>query len=523
MAEDIQLRHSYIKDSKGEKMETVRKTKKMIGLLIFLLIVFFLFDRITWLFRGNEIEGREDIVGIKKEKNLDVILVGGSDLKSFFRPLRAWKDYGFTSYNYGTSGARFDLYKYFIEDAQKGHRNTKLYVINIRTIPYVIDEVAEQSTRNWSDSLPVFSLTRIKALYSYLFSRSEEGVDRLSYFLDIINYHNNWTAAFSSTQFKFLKVNGFRNVDKGITITREHVPLKKPDKFNYEGTLTKRQKDAIDEMLNFCKKEKLTVLFTCAPVVFSQDEHLAVNAAIKYIRNKGFDCLDLNDHYSDIGLDFGIDYGDVSHVNYLGSIKYTNYLCDYLSSHYNLPDHRKDDLYKVWWKDYYDYEEQETEILAEINGKIADHLVAYETGLDLHNEYEWENWWRKTENSNYTVVIVSRANNNEEIFPESLKYYADKHNILLGKSSVAIYDGGNYVDSTDGARILEMPIGIDGGRGTDDLVVDLKGESPRIAIAGDNYYKEEGELQVLVYDRNYKEILDNIVISIQEDKIIITR
>ena len=48
--------------------EKVRKYKKIIGFVAFIVIICILFSKVTWLFRGNGSESREDILGFDNEK-----------------------------------------------------------------------------------------------------------------------------------------------------------------------------------------------------------------------------------------------------------------------------------------------------------------------------------------------------------------------------------------------------------------------------------------------------------------------
>ena len=92
------------------------KIKRMIEFIVFLLISCILFEKVTWIFRSNGEEAKEDICGFKNQGNVDVVLYGGSNLLRFYQPLEAWNQKGYTSYNYATSSAKADLLKAYIEE-----------------------------------------------------------------------------------------------------------------------------------------------------------------------------------------------------------------------------------------------------------------------------------------------------------------------------------------------------------------------------------------------------------------------
>lgn len=158
----------------------------------FFVIFFGVFSKITWMLRGNDSEAREDIYGFRNQGKVDVVLYGGSNLLRYYQPLEAWKEKGYTSYNYATSAAKADLLKAYIEESRRSNEAT-LYICDIRSFPMIVETVDDSSLRNWSDSLPPLSLARWGGISSFYFKKS--GWDRYSIILfDILKYHMNTEA-----------------------------------------------------------------------------------------------------------------------------------------------------------------------------------------------------------------------------------------------------------------------------------------------------------------------------------------
>jgi hypothetical protein len=55
--------------------------------------------------------------------------------------------------------------------------------------------------------------------------------------------------------------------------------------------------------------------------------------------------------------------GRNTHVNFSGAEKLTKYVADYLSENYLLSDHRNDENYSRWWKDYQEFISSKAEYL----------------------------------------------------------------------------------------------------------------------------------------------------------------
>ena len=83
-------------------MKRSEKCKKVLSCMAFLLILLYLFLSVTYLFRNVNVN-RVHIVGLEAEENLDVIYIDGSAGFVYWQPLRAWKDCGFTSYDFAAN------------------------------------------------------------------------------------------------------------------------------------------------------------------------------------------------------------------------------------------------------------------------------------------------------------------------------------------------------------------------------------------------------------------------------------
>ena len=66
------------------------------------------------------------------------------------------------------------------------------------------------------------------------------------------------------------------------------------------------------------------------------------------IEQYGFDFLNTNDHYKEIGLDYNKDLYNNNHVNVFGAEKYTDFVAEYIDKKYDLPDKRGDEAFSDW-------------------------------------------------------------------------------------------------------------------------------------------------------------------------------
>lgn len=498
------------------------KIKRIIEFLIFILISLVLFEKVTWIFRSNYSVTKEYICGFKNQGDVDVVLYGGSTLFRYYQPLEAWKQMGFTSYNYATSSTKADLLKAYIEESRDSNEAI-LYVCDVRAYPMVIETVEDSALRNWSDSLPVFSKARWAGISSFLFSRNWSEVDVPSYYLDIIKYHTNTDALKDEEQWAYTNLDTIYSVDKGFTAYLSHVPFERPVVIDTVGKLTEQQEKALEELLDYCDKENLQVLFICCPYIITESDWLTLNAVGERITERGYNFINFNHYYDEIGLNFETDFGDVNHVNFLGAEKYTSYLMNYISLNYNLPDHREDIQYVNWNEDYETFAESQNEWRNSMNRLVDSHLQAKEFGDELSDIDDFIEWYAQIQNDNYTVVIRINDIFGELSYRNPFKKIMEDYDIdLLKEHYIGIWEGDTAIISSVDDLDAEADIGVDGGRGTDKCIISLN--DGLLSIADVNYYNAESSIQILVYDNNYKKVIDNVLIELgPEDELTMKR
>ena len=499
--------------------------KKSLQFTAFIILLLFVFSKVTWVFRSNSGEAREDIQGFKNQKQIDVVLYGGSNLSRYYQPLQAYHENGLISYNYVSNSYTADLLQAFVEESRQSNE-AMLYVCDIRTFsPLKLKETDKEiPLRTWSDSLPVFSWARIKGITSYLCRRNWEDMDALSLYFDIAKYHSNYNALANSYQWKYLNLKNINNIDKGFAAGQAmgHVPFNKPEIVNERAELTEQQKEVLYQFLDYCDQEKLNVLFIVCPYVMTEYDCSIFNSCGDIIKERGYNFVNFNYYYDEIGLNFETDFYDVNHVNYLGAEKYTDYLMNYLKDNYELPDRRGNTDYKEWDEDYAVFASMQEEWKKEIVSIVDSHLKAKEVGKKLHNINDFSTWYEAVQNENYTLIIVKDESFSDNMANLTLNVVMSKWGCDMShRNYVGIWQGTNNVFSSTGEENFEGDIGVDGGRGTIHCNVKA-GNEPQINIGDDNYKKEDG-IQIVVFDNNYQCVVDNVNICADGEKICIIR
>ena len=145
------------------------KIIKMLSCLLFFSLLLGSYLSVTNLFR-NASNDRIRITGLYEEGPLDMIYIGGSSAFVYWQPLKAWHDYGFTSYSYATNSLEADARLYYMKEALRSHK-PQIFVIEMRDFQILGGTVYEAGMRNGSDSMDVLSPVRIEYIYNYVSKR----------------------------------------------------------------------------------------------------------------------------------------------------------------------------------------------------------------------------------------------------------------------------------------------------------------------------------------------------------------
>ncbi len=344
------------------------RIRRLVSCMVFLFILFQAFLSVTNLFR-NPSQDRLRITGLYEEGPLDVIYIGGSSTFVYWQPLKAWHDCGFTSYSYATNSLEADGRLYYLKEALKSHR-PEMFVIEMRDFLAIGDTVYEAGMRNGTDSMDFLSPNRWEYIYQYLKKRNvTEDTDKLSLYLDIIKYHANKSVLSSPLAWENLD-NHARCPGRGWEWLDRWEFVEKPSGFQASepAKLDERTVSVLTELLGFCKKEGIEALFVVAPFTVTQAGQEIYLAVSDMVHSYGYDFLNTNDYYEEMGLDFSEDFYNGYHVNLFGAEKYTEFLESYLTKNYDLQNHAGEQQYQEWNDAYEIFLQEETQHKQTVRG-----------------------------------------------------------------------------------------------------------------------------------------------------------
>lgn len=352
--------------------------KKLFKALTFSILFLIMLGVLSYILRPySGSASRKNYCGFyaEEENSLDVVFIGASSCFAFWEPMEFWNDYGVTSYNFAAGTYPVQFYKYSIDEVRKT-QDPKLYVIDLR--PFTVAEdgyYLETSVPNMDHDVPIrnvvdnvkYSWNRAKMIWECL----PEEYDKVPYLFDIIKYHTEWPRLLDAQSLAFA-ANDAHDSLKGF----KKVEAVKKVKFTDHSMVETRQplSDRLDvilkDLLEYCKKEQLEVLFLVNAYCQKEEEKAVYNYISDVVAEYDYSFINTNDYYKEIGFDYTQDYYDNSHVNIFGADKYTDFVGAYLMGNYSFEDKRGQKEYETWDADYLIWEKEIAELKKNIQKKI---------------------------------------------------------------------------------------------------------------------------------------------------------
>lgn len=286
------------------------------------------------------------IAGFYEEEagGLDAVYLGSSNCYAFWNAPVAWHDYGLTVYPYTSPSQPFYAVEYLIRETRKTQPNA-MYIVNVNaveaddldatSIHYLINympesEIREALMNHLADLLGYSAVDRLEFRFPWMRIR-ELWLDRLE--LGPVPGLDGLKGA--STYENYLS--GIEDIS-GIYRVNDR-----------RAEIPEVLAESVRRLLDYCDREGIRVLFVVVPRAETSDEAVGrINAVCDMIRDMGGDVLDMSGLVDEIGIDLTQDFYNAKHSNVHGSVKFTNYLSEYLMEHYGLKDRQINAVHTSW-------------------------------------------------------------------------------------------------------------------------------------------------------------------------------
>lgn len=349
--------------------------KQAIQSIIFIAVFLYLLMTVTYIIRTNgDVKDRFTGFYAEKDNTIDVAMVGSSPVYPYYAAPMMWGEYGFRAYPISTNLQRPVAAVGLLEEVRKT-QSPSLYIFEMRM--YTAREMDLTNnmayTRGVTDNMK-YSWNRIKVINDMV----EDVSERHTYYFDIFKYHSNWKTMVLPEQiacFRYEKADD----QKGYVMTDEVGPCEAVDTSGITERLPmpEFQEECLKRLLDYLEENELQALFILSPTVMEEEKQKMYNYIGDIVEERGYEFLNMNDYYEEIGLDFSADFSDYGgHVNAVGAQKCTAFLSRYIVDRYGIEDRRGEEGRESWdasWDaSYRQWQEELEEAKQTIAKRIAE-------------------------------------------------------------------------------------------------------------------------------------------------------
>lgn len=289
------------------------------------------------------------------KNSFDVIFIGPSTSLTAWNSLVAWKRYGITSLNYSFPSLQRPAVKQLIENILK-EQKPKIIIIEADMLLFPLDPIRYKFFLNNTFPYIPFSFNKIIIGFSSCRAFNLSFKRMLEIFFPIILYHDFYDKINIKDLINRRKINDlFVTIFPKLYTHKDGKWFLEPENKVSFSTDIKDLEES--ELLDFFKTIKdVKIVFCNIPNTeyFSDISDYRTKSellikTINLIESMNIDFINLNNESVIKEMNLSVtDFCDEDHMNYLGAIKYTNYLAKILVEKYNLKDKRNDPKYFFW-------------------------------------------------------------------------------------------------------------------------------------------------------------------------------
>ena len=276
------------------------------------------------------------------KNTIDVAFLGSSHIHCDINTALLWSDYGIAAYDYSGADQPLWITYYYMEELFK-YQDPKLVVLDL----YVPAHFKSDYHYYWlEDNLcgMRFSLNKLRMLRDCCES------DRIwDYFPSYAIYHQRYRELTKEDWDYITMTKHERAAFKGFTPYYNIDPQKEPALDQVQsGGLTLKSEIFLQKIINLAADENVDLFLIVTPYITNSDDELTYNRVHEIAELNGLEFNSTNYDYKAMGLNFETDFNDYSHLNFLGSCKFTEYLAKELKTRFDLPDRRGQKEWESW-------------------------------------------------------------------------------------------------------------------------------------------------------------------------------
>lgn len=315
-----------------------------------------------------------------EDNSLDVINIGSSHVYCSINTPEMYRQKGITAYNLAAGSQPVWFSYYYLKEAFKT-QNPQVVVLDVYTVNVLQDE--EFSAKTQMNILAMKpSADKLEAI------RISGSDDKWNIFWGFpkthIRYRELTAEEYSDDVCRSMMGYTYMPSDE----EKENAEVLDASTVEDIFPISEKAEIYLRKCIELCKEKGVEIVLVNAPCAnVTREDECRYNYVGQVASEYGVDFIDGNRIFNQIGIDYRIDNAKDGHLSYTGSLKWTQYLLDYLEEHFDLSDHRGEQ--KVW----------------EDSVAVLDNLLAKEHLKQINTSDEYFIYLTEETNLPYVVIV----------------------------------------------------------------------------------------------------------------------
>jgi len=281
---------------------------------------------------------------VQPRDTIDVLAVGSSHVHCGVNTAQLWQEYGIAAYDFSAAEQPLWITYYYLQEAYK-YQSPKVVLLDV----FSSARFKEDYHYKWLEE-SIYGLRLSKTKLDMMDISIEEEYKE-DYFPSFYIYHNRYV---NLNKEDIVNIFGDRQTKKSF---KGYTPgFNRVDQTESFGGwdeledyhLTTKSKEYLKKIIELTKEHGSELYVIVVPYNLDERDKVTYEEIQEIVSAEGLQFTDFNDLLDEMDIDKAQDFNDHTHLNYWGSVKFSNYLGNVLLEETAVTDRRGTKEYSSW-------------------------------------------------------------------------------------------------------------------------------------------------------------------------------
>ncbi len=278
------------------------------------------------------------------KNTIDVLAVGSSHVHCGVNTAQLWDKYGIAAYDFSAAEQPLWITYYYLKEAYK-YQSPQVVILDV----FSAARFKEDYHYKWLEE-SVYGL-RLSKNKLEMMDVSIETDRKKEYFPSFFIYHNRYVDMNKEDLYNIFgnhsEKQNFKGYTPGFNIADQSESFGGWEELE-DYHLTDKSREYLEKILELTSEHGSRLMIVVVPYNLDERDNITYEEIESLAEGKGVEFIDFNKKLDEIGIDKAVDFNDHTHLNYWGSVKFSDYLGQILTEQTEITDKRGIKQYESW-------------------------------------------------------------------------------------------------------------------------------------------------------------------------------